>query len=92
MIVLTHNPIRKLNVNTKSDKEARKSDDLLKRNFKAEEPYKKCVTDITELKASDGKLRYITPAPCPLPKTHCEHTYNLFKISLKAVVIHTKKA
>lgn len=41
---------------TKADKEAQKSDDLLKRNFRSDEPNKKCVTDITELKASDGKL------------------------------------
>lgn len=41
---------------TKADKKAQKSDDLLKRNFRADEPDKKCVTDITELKASDGKL------------------------------------
>ena len=41
---------------TRADKEAQKSDDLLKRDFIADEPNKKCVTDITELKASDGKL------------------------------------
>ena len=42
----------------KSDKQTRKSDDLLKRNFHAEEPLTKCITDITEVKASDGK-RYV---------------------------------
>ena len=41
---------------TKADKEARKSDDLLKRDFSADQPNKKYVTDITELKANDGKL------------------------------------
>ena len=41
---------------TNADKEALKSDDLLKRNFKSDEPNKKCVTNITELKASDSKL------------------------------------
>lgn len=41
---------------TRADKKAQKFDDLLKRNFKADEPNKKCVTDITELKAKDGKL------------------------------------
>ena len=40
----------------KADREARKSDDLLKRDFHPEEPLTKCVTDITEIKASDGKL------------------------------------
>lgn len=41
---------------TKADREARKSDDLLKRDFTYAEPLKKCVTDITEIKAKDGKL------------------------------------
>lgn len=41
---------------TKADREARKSDDLLKRNFTSEKPLEKCVTDITEIKAKDGKL------------------------------------
>ena len=39
-----------------ADREARKAEDLLKRDFHAEEPLRKCVTDITEVKASDGKL------------------------------------
>ena len=41
---------------TKADKEARKSDDLVKRDFTADQPLTKCVTDITEIKAKDGKL------------------------------------
>lgn len=41
---------------TKADKEARKSDDLIKRNFKADKPFEKGVTDITEIKGKDGKL------------------------------------
>ena len=49
-------PRRKPNGITKADREARKSDDLLKRDFRAEEPLTKCVTDITEIKARDGKL------------------------------------
>ena len=51
-----HTPKRKPNGITKADKEARKSDDLIKRNFKADAPLEKCVTDITEIKARDGKL------------------------------------
>lgn len=47
---------RKPNGITKSDRKAKKSDDLLKRNFKANKPCEKCITDITEVKASDGKL------------------------------------
>ena len=55
-IGITHKPNRKPNGITKADKEARKSDDLLKRDFCSEKPCEKCVTDITELKAKNGKL------------------------------------
>ena len=55
-IGLIHKPKRKPHGITKADKEARKSDDLLKRNFRADAPLKKCTTDITEIKAKDGKL------------------------------------
>ena len=55
-IGLSHRPKRKPNGITKADKEARKSDDLIKRDFTAEKPLEKCVTDMTEIKASDGKL------------------------------------
>lgn len=55
-IGISHRPKRKPNGITKADREARKSDDLLKRDFTAAEPLKKCVTDITEIKAKDGKL------------------------------------
>lgn len=53
---ISHRPKRKPNGITKADRKARKSDDLLKRNFKSDAPLTKAVTDITELKASDGKL------------------------------------
>ena len=55
-INLIHKPKRKPNGITKADREARKSDDLLKRDFTAAAPLKKCVTDITEIPAKDGKL------------------------------------
>jgi len=55
-IRLIHKPRRKLNGITKADREARKSDDLLKRDFSAVKPLKKAVTDISEVKAKDGKL------------------------------------
>ena len=51
-----HTPRRKPNGITKADREARKSDDLLKRDFSAEKPCEKCVTDITEIPAKNGKL------------------------------------
>lgn len=54
-IGLIHKLQRKPNSITKADKEAHKSDDLLKRDFTAEEPLKKAFTDISELKAKDGK-------------------------------------
>lgn len=51
-----HKPRRKANGITKVDREAHKSDDLLKRNFKADKPLEKAITDISELKAKDGKV------------------------------------
>ena len=53
---LTKKIKRKPNGLTKADKYARKSDDLIKRNFTANKPFSKCVTDITEVKTKDGKL------------------------------------
>lgn len=41
---------------TKADKQAQKSDDLLKRDFTAAAPNQKTVTNITEWTASDGKV------------------------------------
>lgn len=55
-IRISHHPRCRPNGITKVDREARKSDDLLKRDSREEEPPSKCVTDITEIKASDGKL------------------------------------
>ena len=55
-IGISHTPKRKPNGITKADKEAQESDDLVKRDFTAEAPLEKCVTDITEVKAQDGKL------------------------------------
>lgn len=56
MIGISHTKKHKPNGLTKADREAQKSENLIKRNFKAEEPAKKCVTDITEVKGSNGKL------------------------------------
>jgi len=55
-IGLNHRPKRKPNGITKADRDAQKSDDLLNRDFTAERPYEKCITDITEIPAEDGKL------------------------------------
>lgn len=56
IIGLVHRPRRKANGITKADRNARKSDDLLKREFSSERPLEKAVTDITEIKCKDGKL------------------------------------
>jgi len=53
---ITHKRKRKPNGLTKADKEAQKSDDLLQRDFSSDKPFAKCVTDITEVPAENGKL------------------------------------
>ena len=53
---LIHERNRKPNGLTKADKTAQKSADLLKRDFSANEPNKKWVTDITQLPTADGTL------------------------------------
>ncbi|MBR1778896.1 MAG: IS3 family transposase, partial [Clostridia bacterium] len=53
---LVHHQKRNPHGITKADREARKSDDLLKRDFYSEKPLEKCITDITEIKAKNGKL------------------------------------
>jgi transposase InsO family protein len=55
-IGISHHPWRKPNGITRADRQARKPEDLLKRDFKSENPLVKCVTDITEIIAGDGKL------------------------------------
>lgn len=52
--------IRYPNGITKTDKEAQKSENLIKRNFSAERPREKLLTDISEVQCFDGKL-YISP-------------------------------
>lgn len=55
-IDLSHRPKKKPNGITKADREAIKSDDLLKREFRSDAPLEKYITDITEISASNGKL------------------------------------
>ena len=55
-IGLSHRPNRKPHGITKADHNARKSENLLNRDFRAGSPLKKCVTDITEIPAKNGKL------------------------------------
>ena len=53
---LSHQPKRIPNRLTREDRAAQKSDNLLKRDFSSSRPLEKCVTDITEIKGSDGNL------------------------------------
>ena len=54
-IGLSHRPKRKPNGIAKADKEARKSDDLVKQDFTADQPLTKCVTDISIFKRSSSQ-------------------------------------
>lgn len=63
-IELIHKPRRKPNGITKAEREARKSDDLLKRDFTASRPLQKAVTDISELKGSNGKVYVLAIFDC----------------------------
>ena len=45
---------------TREDREAQKSENLIRQDFTAEAPNKKWLTDITEIQTADGKL-YISP-------------------------------
>lgn len=53
---ITHKKKHKPHGITKANRKARKSENLLKRDFKSNAPFAKCVTDITEVPAKDGKL------------------------------------
>ena len=55
-IGINHRKKRKTNGITKAERNARKADNLLQRDFTAAAPAQKCVTDITEIKGRNGKL------------------------------------
>lgn len=105
-IGLTHRPKGKPNGITKVDREERKSDDLLKRGFRSDEPLKKCITDITEIKAKDGKLYISAIFDCfdsgalglameeNMKATLCEHTLDnamLAYPNLRGAIIHSDR-
>ena len=105
-IGLSHQPKRKPNGITKADREARKSDDLLKRDFKSDKPLEKCVTDITEIKAKDGKLYVSAIFDCfdssvlglametNMKATLCEHTLDnayLAYPDLRGAIVHSDR-
>ena len=101
-----HRPNRKPNGITKSDKNVRKSDDLIKRDFSAEKPLEKCITDMTEIKAADGKLYVSAIVDCydlsvlglamntNMKATLCEQTLeNAVKAypQLRGAIIHSDR-
>ena len=105
-INLIHKPKRKPNGITKADKEARKSDDLIKRDFSAQKPLEKCITDMTEIEASDGKLYVSAIFDCydlavlglamdtNMKATLCEQTLdNAYKAypMLRGAVLHSDR-
>ena len=55
-----HTPRRRPKGLTKADPEAMQAENLIKQDFSAEEPYRKLLTDITQIQCTDGKL-YISP-------------------------------
>ena len=55
-----HTPRRRPKGLTKADPEAMQAENLIKQDFSAEEPYKKLLTDITQIQCANGKL-YISP-------------------------------
>ena len=105
-IGLSHRPKRNPKGITKADREARKSDDLLKRNFTSEKPLEKCVTDITEIKAKDGKLYVSAIFDCfdsavlglametTMKATLCQHTVENAFIAypeIQGAVLHSDR-
>jgi transposase InsO family protein len=57
---LIHRSKRKPNGITKEDREARKTDDLFKRDFTSGAPNEKAVTDITEIPCANDKKLYVS--------------------------------
>ena len=105
-IGLSHRPKRNPKGITKADREARKSDDLLKRNFTSEKHLEKCVTDITEIKAKDGKLYVSAIFDCfdsavlglametTMKATLCQHTVENAFIAypeIRGAVLHSDR-
>ena len=45
---------------TKADTETQEKENIIKRNFNADKPMEKCLTDITEVQTKDGKI-YVSP-------------------------------
>ena len=103
---LIHNQKRNPHSIIKADREARKSDDLLNRDFYSKKPLEKCITDITEIKAKDGKLyvsaifdcfdsavlglSFATNMKAPLTKKTLDNAYIAYP-ALRNAVIHSDR-
>ncbi len=78
-IGLIHRPKRKPNGITKPDRKVMKAENLLKREFHSDAPLKKYITDITEIRACDGKrlsiewLRIISLMGFNAPSANLSH-------------------
>lgn len=87
-------------------KEIIENEDLLKRDFTSEKPLEKCVTDITEIKAKDGKLYVSAIFDCfdsavlglametTMKATLCQHTVENAFIAypdIRGAVIHSDR-
>lgn len=105
-IGLSHRPKKNPRGITKADKEARKSEDLLQRDFTADKPLTKCVTDITEIKASDGKLYVSAVFDCfdsailglametSMKATLCQHTLDNVYMAypgIRGAILHSDR-
>ncbi len=105
-IGLHHRPKRKPNGITRADREARASEDLLHRDFTADAPLNKCVTDVTEIKAKDGKLYVSALFDCfdstvlglamedHMRATLCEHALDNAYLSypaLRGAIVHSDR-
>ena len=103
VIGLNHCFRRKINGITQADLEAQKSDNVLKRDLKADEPLKKWATDTTEAKAIAGKLHISVILDCcdavvlrltmetNMKATLCTHTIDnvlMAYSSLKGAITH----
>ena len=64
-IGLSHRPNHRPNGITKTDHKAQMSEDLMGRDFTADTPLSKCVTDMTKIPAYDGKLQHSLPVMMP---------------------------
>lgn len=103
-IGFNHHPKCKPNGIIKADYEAQKSGDLLKQDFTSAELLKKCVTDITKIRAKDRKLYVSATFDCfdaavlrmdtNMKMKLCERTLeNAVRVypALKGTIIHSDR-